>query len=51
MLRIRALLKGKMKHEPNITRNFLNVSYSNAKGEYVRITLLSRNKLQQKDVR
>lgn len=51
MFGIQALLKGKMEYEPR-RRNFPDISYSNAKGEYVRNTLFSRNnKLQQKDVR
>lgn len=38
--------------EPNVTKNFADMSYSNAKWKYVRNTLFSRNnELQQKDVR
>lgn len=38
--------------EPNVTKNFPDISYSNDKGLCVRNTLFSRNnELQQKDVR
>lgn len=38
--------------KPNVTKNFPYMSYSNAKREYVRNTLFSRNsELQQKDVK